>query len=657
MTPMAIDDTQRYELWNSVLTEHCLLTDAASGAVSLAVTPGILSAALQMHAQETLAPGESEADFAAAVGKFYREQIVANAASLDALLQRTKSGAPLSVAFLALTVLAAYRMQTDDDHTGRAYYPRLAGLLGCDQLGAYPAGFHPAAFAALWDDLACWLRSHHERQLALPNGAARLKYLAFPMAHVPLRQVDIERLPQFFDAHGYEPRMRASLDRLSHDLYNSGGPWRYFTEAGRGALADENRRALVVRQVALELEHWDGARTDGSGRRKASIEIWMDIRQRRARLYLLARRPPGFPETIAHGDLLFRSQEDGWYEPIPLGADDGSLLEHGVTIQGDGPASDCVLNLRPIEVLPLTPSEEFSGFVSDGALPANTPCAVLCSNTISDEVARHLAIIANTQVRSRQDDTLPRGWSLFADVTPVVQAEPPCTLGSLRVENSVGLSAEGGLRFGRRWTWLEGGPPRIRIIGAAQLAVSIDGQNICRDAEGHIPTQLLASEGQHLLQVGNQIRRRIAVMPASVNPNCAPWECAEPCGSQIAIPLPAGTWTLVGAEQGTYTTVVISDQGGLALPGFSPSWALGPPARSHTTVLHLHPPAHFNASPTTLKPGRQARSAGVWAEAIYQVHVRRPRIVCTDGCQPGQLALEWRRLFESARAAKRRART
>src|SRR5262245_28269766 len=127
---MAMQDAQRYEFWNTVLTEHCLLADAPSGAVSLTVTPRILSAALQMHAEETLSPDESEADFAAAVAQFYQEEIVAKGAALDIFLQRTASSPPHSVAFLALTVLAAYRMQTDDDRSGRAYYPRLAALLG-----------------------------------------------------------------------------------------------------------------------------------------------------------------------------------------------------------------------------------------------------------------------------------------------------------------------------------------------------------------------------------------------------------------------------------------------------------------------------------------------------------------------------------------------
>ena len=99
----------------------------------------------------------------------------------------------INLAYLAASVLAAYHMRTDDERTGRAYYPRFAELLGCGLTGTVPAGFDGDTFIHLWLGLAHWLEAGYGRQLALPTGSSVRRYLPYPFAHVPLRQVDIER--------------------------------------------------------------------------------------------------------------------------------------------------------------------------------------------------------------------------------------------------------------------------------------------------------------------------------------------------------------------------------------------------------------------------------------------------------------------------------
>ena len=322
----------RYILWNYMLAEHCLLADSWEGTVLLTIAPRTLVAALEEAGEGVLSADEAEADFIAAVAGMYRVRVLERSKRLRALKSTSTNDVPFGIGFLALSVLAAFHMRTDDEHTGRAFYPRLATMLGCELVRAYPAGFDGDAFLELWDELAAWLKAMYGRELAAPDAVGVRRYVAYPFAHVPLREVDIERLPQFFDACGYEPRARAPLHRLAYDLYEASGPWHHFTELGQGALKDRHRRPFVIRQVAHELEHWDGCPTDSSGARTATIEVWMDIRRRRAQLHLLARRPAGFPEVIEDGELVFASSQEGWYEPVPLGRDDGGLLEHGVRV-------------------------------------------------------------------------------------------------------------------------------------------------------------------------------------------------------------------------------------------------------------------------------------------------------------------------------------
>src|SRR5262249_54938918 len=134
------------------------------------------------------------------------------------------------------------------------------------------------------------------------------------------------------------------------------------------------------------------------------------------------------------------------------------------------------LQLRPSSVVPLTPADDYAGFISDHSLRAEARCAVLCSDAVAEEVARFLQALSDTPSRPRRDDTLPEGWCLFTDVRPSMAIPPPPGLDRLRVETTLALVPKGGLRLGRRWTWLEGVPARLSLVGSyGGLCARIDG--------------------------------------------------------------------------------------------------------------------------------------------------------------------------------------
>ena len=303
---------QEYERWNRRLANGLLLADSSDGVVQLAITPEALARACEDAEHGPMSAEDAEAQFISSVSAIYAARIVRERQSLLALRFPERRDVHFATGFLAMTVLAAYHMHTDDEHTATAYYPRLAEMLGCGLVGSYPTGFDRDDYRTLWYLLNEWLQRHFGRRLALPDsiGGTR-RYLAYPLAHVPLRKVDIERLPQFFAAAGYEPGMRPSQERLAFDLVERGGPRRYLTKPGQNALQDVRRRPFVVRQVAQELEHWDGGRTDSAGNRIASVELWMDIRRRRAELHLLARRPTRVPTDVAQRRLCVRGKPRG----------------------------------------------------------------------------------------------------------------------------------------------------------------------------------------------------------------------------------------------------------------------------------------------------------------------------------------------------------
>lgn len=654
---------ERYVFWNYVLTEHCLLAESVNARVFLTATPTALSAALETAGEPYLRPDEAEGDFTAAVSSAYRSVVLQSPDRLRALGRCHEGDPPLSVAYLALSVLAAHHMKTDETHSGGAYYPRFAALLGCDFDGTLPAGFNGDVFVGLWHHLADWLQEAYGRQLALPSTTGFRRFLSYPFSHVSLRQVDIDRLPQFFQAHGYKPRTRAPLTKLSFDLYDAAGPWSQFTRAGRRALADPNRRLQIVRQVASELHHWDGCHVDPSGKRVATVEIWLDIRMRRARLYLLARRPRGFPRLIQRDGLIFQSSEEGWYEPVPLGPDDGELLKNGLRLTAFEGGRVFVLNLRPVSVLPLTPSQEFSGTVSDRVLRIDTRCNVLCPKRVAPRVEEYLATLTPEPPRHRLDETLPAGWCLFTDLYPRTAGEPPPDMGLLDVESSVALVPEGGLRLGSRWAWLEGATPTLRLVGRhPDSSVFVDGEAVEIDARGTLLTETLGSPGRHLIETACGVRQRLLVLPGAINPDCLPWLPA-PKGdnrpTSAAIAVPRGTWTVVGHTPGQRTLVRARHEGALVSPPFPVAWAIKVGAGPGAIAIHYHTSktARNALSVGTHLQGQQKPGALRWAEVIYQAAVRRPHLVCGSlACDAHRLEELWRDLVRSACALKRASR-
>ena len=349
--------------------------------------------------------------------------------------------------------------------------------------------------------------------------------------------------------------------------------------------------------------------------------------------------------------------------PIPLNSDDNQLLEQGIRIAANDPSGRYLLRLRAANVFPLTPSEDYTGFVSDRVLRADTQCAVMCTEPLADEVGVFLASLTRVPLTLRQGGSIPKGWCLFTDVRPTNGSTPPAGLERLGVEATVGLITEGGLRLGRRWTWLEGAPGRLIVSGAQQdQPIKIDGQLVASKADGQIEGELLRNAGHHVVEIGNRLRQRVTVLAGSVSADCISWP--EEFGLPLPVALPPGTWTIVGRNAGECVTVHAPAEGGLSRPSFRVDWAISVNAGRGAAALHLHDgrarAKRSEQSPQASALLRRPRSAGYiirhWAELIYQAGIRRPHLLCACGCSIDRLSADWRATMEHARALKRRMR-
>jgi hypothetical protein len=616
-----------YALWNKAIVRRCLLEDTPEVEDAyLTITPRVLASAIGEIGGGVLTPEEAEHQLAAAVSRMYSTRVLAHSNKLQVLRRCGADGLPECAAFLALSVLAAYRMHTDEGAAANAYYKRLDELLRCGLVSGLPRGFEPDEFEGLWLFMGAWLKGEHNRQLAMPGPDVGVRrYVALPLTHVPLRQVDIERLPDVFGYAGYEPGGRVAIERLDADLtrwVRSGGS---FTNAGMAALRDERRLAVLV-QVAHELECWDGSHRDLQGRRVAPVEVFLHWERRIPVLSYLPRRPAVFPSVFDDGVHVLDAGQDGWYEPLPIGVDDGPELHSGFAWESASNGIRIVLQRTGAWAIAMAPSE-FAGPISHAGLLLNASGAVLCREEVVTSAQPYLAGVTDQRCTPLRLRGMPDGWVLFTGVTPVRQQQPPNGLESLEVVTNVEIIAQGGLRLGRRWAWLSEAPPKILVAGSGPgEAATIDGEPVEPGQEGALADRGRLSEpGLHVVQVG-RVRRRIEIVEPEVPVAALVHDVADDPRHVAA--LPWGSWALIGSRPGTIVFALSRHrgQGIVARCPFDPVWAISVGLGRGSIVRALSEKPLAPEGVRRLSAGRMLQCVRAWTDAIYYAGMRHPAI-------------------------------
>ena len=587
---------ERYCAWNRALVEYCLVRPARETAY-LTVTPSILVAAWLEVFQEDGHPEEAEADFAGAVAAAYKAYVLEEKDRLWVLGRVGDDGLPECGALLALSVLAAYEMHSDEEAGPNAFYIRLAELLGVDLVGRHPRGFGTDEFHALWEFLAAWVGEHTEARLALPTDPGVRRFIALPLTHAPLRKMDIEKLPDFFASTGYEPRSKVELNLLERDLLAWARSGSQLSVAGTAAVADDRLEAVTA-QVALELESWDGTSRSTTGQRSAPVYLHLDFVRRQPLLQYLARRPEGFPLRFDDGVHVFDGGEEGWYEPILLPQDAGGELAAGFS--WTMPTAAVELRRAPSNAIALAPATDTTGFVSRWGLLGGLDSAVLCPDQLAEAACDYLSFVSQRRCQPMKHPAVPDGWQLIPKVVASrVADDVPTGLEALAVGFTAAIVPIGGLRVARRSEWLAGAPPTILISGeSGGASPSIDGAPVKTLPDGALDDEgRLAQAGPHVIQAG-MTRRRIEVVEPVINAAAGIRLTADLAPNVVA--LPAGSWTVIGAHAGeAVPSQDAGRNGSLAYSTFQPQWALSAEDGQRPQVLCLSEDGRPPASPET----------------------------------------------------------
>jgi hypothetical protein len=608
-----------YLKWNRWIVEHTIGSTRKNADVYLSITPTILAGIAEATGEISTSPRDVEADFSAAVSDAYAS-IIVREGRLRILRRFDAQGQPVCVAFLAASVLAAYNMQSDEDAYGGAYYYRLARVLTCELAAGRPQGFDPAVFESLWVFLQTWLTDKTGARLAMPGSEAGVRrFVALPLMHVPLRRLDIEKLPSFFVWAGYAAGASVPEKKLLYDLERWVRSYSSFSAAGTSALGDERRHA-VVSQVAQELAAWDGSTTESSGRRIASVELMLDIVRYRPDLFYLPRRPDGFPAHFDDGVHAFDAGDSGWYEPIRLSVGDGTELSDGFQWNSPDSAS---LRRPATAVLPLGPSPDYTGFLSRSNLLRGTTCAVLCEESIVQSATDYLRASTGGPCSGVSYPNLPRGWRLFTNIRPDHEVDVPEGLDALSLANEVDIICAGGLRLGRRRRWLAGAPPKIIVTGLEKdELVKVDGHTVNVNEDGVLQLNGVSlGPGDHVIDAGS-LERTIEIAEPQIRP------LEQQNGFEARehyVALPAGRWYLVGAVPGQITGCIEVRRGGtICKANFDLVWAINVGAGPGATVASIER-VPLSPAVTDLK-SISTRHLQQWVSIIYDAAIRRPRL-------------------------------
>ncbi len=536
-------------------------------------------------------------------------------------------------------------MHRDEEHAPNAYYSRLSDLLDCGRDGGYPRGFHPSEFKDLWGHLRAWLEEEKGILLAYPARSSGVGHIVnIPFSHVPLRQMDLQKLPGFFSAYDYHPGNITSKHKLERDFLRWAASSR-LTRAGLAALSDE-RRSTVIFQVAQELEAWDGA-TDDADVRSATVELHLDFLRHRPQLSYLPRRPRTYPELFDAGEYTFESCEEGWYNPVAVPRDDGDKLAEGFTWNITFSSRNLSLRRYASRAVALAPAPYQSGFISRPRLLLNVRCAALCREELADAATTYLRTVTDQHCPPERGQDLPSGWVLFRDLLPLRSQESvPPQLEPLDVEIETNILPVGGLRVSRH-QWIVGAPPSIFISGTLSASPStIDGEAVEVNADGRlVDGGRLAEPGVHFIKAARESLRIEIIEPHVPAPDDVADAGKDARGALVALPF--GHWSLVGAACHEVMHFASRSGGGvIARTPFKAVWAINRnnTAGAKVVCLELPPPVHppIDASAT------QQHVAEQWALAMLSSSVVGPRIGCFAGASHAQIQKSWRTYVSAA---------
>ena len=164
---------------------------------------------------------------------------------------------PPQVAFLALTVLAASRMESSVSISHTNYYLRLNELLFDKSNQGIPKGIKRQDFEKLWKHFQKSLSDRYDVELYLTEGSLSRRYVWYPISQCLISKHDRRAVYRFFHRNNLTPFSNLSDCQLEEQLH-------YWCMSAAGSvkikryLSNESYKRSILSQVKSLLKHWAG---------------------------------------------------------------------------------------------------------------------------------------------------------------------------------------------------------------------------------------------------------------------------------------------------------------------------------------------------------------------------------------------------------------
>ena len=390
---------------------------------------------------------------------------------------------PRYLSFLAATVLAAYKMEEDEDVSSTNYFRRLNQILGFSNRQRRPRGMMSGIEDKLWRHWANWL-IHKGYLPSAKGGEGSYRYINYPISQTLLRKADRKSLRGHFAERNWpknldEDTVTIRVLRDRHYLI------RHLTRLLGDQEMSPIRREGLYQAIYNVYDLWanhepefrDQAYFATPKVRNVSAGLYrtVDYIYNEPEYAIFPRRPQQLRNeqaTIAHDGQTYTliPEYPRWYRP--LWDVSAQHLDSGleVAIKNVEGLNKLIFQTSDFWILTPEPDDPDSGIHASWGKPdIGTPFIILCKETLNQQLAqlRIAGLIDwhDQPFRVWEDDV----WLEYRDVMVISSNWEGIHLGNselterLQPKTSLGISFRGGIRAQHKQGWFVEYGPEVTI--------------------------------------------------------------------------------------------------------------------------------------------------------------------------------------------------
>ena len=444
-----------YEQWNKAIISYFFENCEQGGIVFLHTTPDTLPE-IAKHAGFDVVDAEESLKEAVRKKVLFANKVELYKIRPVDLHNGQPEKEPTQVAFLALTVVAASKMESSEGASHTNYYVQLNKLLLDESITGKPKGIRYEEWEDYWKHFQRWADYQHNVELYLTEGSSRRRYVWYPISQCLISNHDRRNVYHFFRSHNLMPLSEIQDNQLERDL-------RGWLQSSDGSarinryFSNETYKKSILTQVKLLHQHWDGEIPPAPlpGQRQLTSFIRVELRFGKygnieIRYWFLrrGRNEIGCGDNSLGIESLQTLNSEKWFRPEPDKINTFWNLSNALRLQTDE-IKPIVYTLNRYDIWVFRVDHECDeGWISQRNMHLNEDHLILFRERLKDRVIDHLTQTFEQEIETPNAiyvDGNENGW-LYLRTTPTkIKTFSDRILWRLSVESSKQISFGGGL--------------------------------------------------------------------------------------------------------------------------------------------------------------------------------------------------------------------